>query len=634
MFTDFVNDVEKIIKKEFTVHKLHWSNVAASQRVPQFRNNVPNNDVICYQGHGGPDSWGPLSTMDFPENPSATPPIPQINFGSTNPLVLGLACLTGSYEDHTANAPCVFDGGDDNIAEAFFDRGAAVYIGSTDVSPIWHNCEAGKAFFEKWWKPYTTVGRALTDLKRDRWSHGTMWQFWVTEYNLYGDPKFGAAHPGTAAALSQKTSLEPVASIDVVVPDYEVTPRDGVDYVKIPGGDILLEEGEYQIPYYSVSIEYPTGHKVQDVVLTDRSGMVTDTGLNISTTTNLIAFLSNNSNPVSDVDGGWVPARGDHRWELLENPDGTSTLVIMMYPFHYNPLTTDVRFYRNYSFDISYTVSPVAITTLTTDRNEYPQGDTVMVDIGLNNSGEPQDIVFSASVERYGSGEIASGLLLRTLKEFTGLASFSPQWNSSGVEPGYYFVEVTLKDTSGDVLDRKTEMFRLGISSGEIASFTATPECFDIGDEVEIEMVFENNGTVNITGTAVIRVLNSTGDATEEFRHNVTNLTPSGSVSFSDIWDTSWTEAGSSYRIIGYVLYDSRSSDPATVTVQNMIMGDLDGDSEVTTADAAIALELAARGEYDPSADVDCDEQVTALDSLMILQAAAGNIELEGCESS
>lgn len=55
----------------------------------------------------------------------------------------------------------------------------------------------------------------------------------------------------------------------------------------------------------------------------------------------------------------------------------------------------------------------------------------------------------------------------------------------------------------------------------------------------------------------------------------------------------------------------------------------LNGDVEIT----AIALELAAGGEWDPAADVNCDERVTSLDALIILQAAAGNIELEGGES-
>ena len=51
--------------------------------------------------------------------------------------------------------------------------------------------------------------------------------------------------------------------------------------------------------------------------------------------------------------------------------------------------------------------------------------------------------------------------------------------------------------------------------------------------------------------------------------------------------------------------------------------GDLNFDGVLTSADAAIALELAARGDWDPAADVDCDWRVTSVDALMILQAAA-----------
>jgi len=64
------------------------------------------------------------------------------------------------------------------------------------------------------------------------------------------------------------------------------------------------------------------------------------------------------------------------------------------------------------------------------------------------------------------------------------------------------------------------------------------------------------------------------------------------------------------------------------------LKGDLNRDGEITPSDAAIALQLAASGDWRAEADVDCDGQVTSLDALMILQAAAGNIELQGCESS
>ncbi|MEA1866160.1 MAG: NosD domain-containing protein, partial [Euryarchaeota archaeon] len=52
--------------------------------------------------------------------------------------------------------------------------------------------------------------------------------------------------------------------------------------------------------------------------------------------------------------------------------------------------------------------------------------------------------------------------------------------------------------------------------------------------------------------------------------------------------------------------------------------GDLNRDGNITPADAAIALQIAASGAHNPAADVSGDNHVTSLDALMILQAAAG----------
>ena len=51
-------------------------------------------------------------------------------------------------------------------------------------------------------------------------------------------------------------------------------------------------------------------------------------------------------------------------------------------------------------------------------------------------------------------------------------------------------------------------------------------------------------------------------------------------------------------------------------------------DNQITPADAAIALRLAATGAHDDAADVSGDGSVTSLDALMILQAATGAIIL------
>ncbi len=50
------------------------------------------------------------------------------------------------------------------------------------------------------------------------------------------------------------------------------------------------------------------------------------------------------------------------------------------------------------------------------------------------------------------------------------------------------------------------------------------------------------------------------------------------------------------------------------------VKGDLNHDGAVTQADAAIALQMAARGEYSEDADVSGDSMVTSLDALLILQ--------------
>jgi hypothetical protein len=62
----------------------------------------------------------------------------------------------------------------------------------------------------------------------------------------------------------------------------------------------------------------------------------------------------------------------------------------------------------------------------------------------------------------------------------------------------------------------------------------------------------------------------------------------------------------------GYEYGDARGTTPAK--------GDLNRDGVVTPADAAIALQMAARGEYSEDVDVSGDAMVTSLDALLILQ--------------
>ncbi|MFQ6062305.1 MAG: dockerin type I domain-containing protein, partial [Methanosarcinales archaeon] len=59
------------------------------------------------------------------------------------------------------------------------------------------------------------------------------------------------------------------------------------------------------------------------------------------------------------------------------------------------------------------------------------------------------------------------------------------------------------------------------------------------------------------------------------------------------------------------------------------ITGDLNGDKEVTSVDALIALKMSVGLiQVDMCADVSCDGEVTSVDALMILQASVGLIQL------
>jgi parallel beta-helix repeat protein len=79
------------------------------------------------------------------------------------------------------------------------------------------------------------------------------------------------------------------------------------------------------------------------------------------------------------------------------------------------------------------------------------------------------------------------------------------------------------------------------------------------------------------------------------------------------------------YNITGGSNFDYH---PLCYLSEASVKGDLNGDGDLTSADAAIALRLAATGAHDDAADVSGDGAVTSLDALMILQAAADVVKL------
>jgi len=556
---------------------------------------VPESDVIHLAGHGTSECFDELCAEDFEDE---TDP-----FGSANPFVYASSCSTGRYEGHYC------------LGEGFLEKGAAAYLGSTELSPNIINKRVAGAFYDRW-DPGESISSVVKELKRDigsyKYNHpsyGYYEDIWTAEYQFYGDPKYGLGvfPPAEAVVTSSEpqsslevkainygcsvmtreaggvhelvsgiandgaisgtelASPEPQSSPEVTVPDYEVTTEEGEDYVDIPGGFTMFTPSKPLVPVYDVYLDYPKGYSVQDVILTDRSSLTTTTGLNIPDFTPAIAGEEDSAANQTSQSSDWWPEK-DFDWGIEKNYDGTSTIAIRIYPFYYNTMTTDVRFYKNYRFDIEVIASTVEVHELATDASTYVQGDQVSIDLWLKNSGEAQDVIITTVVVEESSDEMADGLPMHSLEGLAGLASFSYQWDSTGIDPGYYNIEVEIRDNSGSVLDREMIGLEIGIYTGELQTFTATPECFDVGDEIEIDMAFNNTGTVNINGTAVIRVQDEAGEMVQEFTHDITDLAPADSISFSDNWGTSEVEEDC-YNIIGFVLYDSKATDPAVVTV-------------------------------------------------------------------
>ncbi|MBE0411241.1 MAG: hypothetical protein IBX69_16080, partial [Anaerolineales bacterium] len=73
-------------------------------------------------------------------------------------------------------------------------------------------------------------------------------------------------------------------------------------------------------------------------------------------------------------------------------------------------------------------------------------------------------------------------------------------------------------------------------------------------------------GTKPITGQAIIQVQAHVGGIQQTFTHDIVNLQPGSSVELGDTWNTTGS-LEETYRIVGYVKFDSQATEPAMVFV-------------------------------------------------------------------
>lgn len=577
-FMTFVTDTAKILSPGVNVTSVHWSSTSVwAQRLNWFTSNTPDQDIICYQGHGSPDGWGDFHTQDAAGWGQTTPQIPALDFGNTNPVMVGLACLTGSYENNVGKS-CAYNGGDYNIAETFLDAGAGVYIGATEVSAINRNVAAGKELFQSRWTPSTTIGQALTEVKRNHWSSSdAYWRFWVLEYNLYGDPKYGVVPP-TAQATAAPQAAAPQAAapqsavpttLNITLPDYTVTTVDGVDYVEIPGGGLTMTAGQPQIPIYVVTEDYPAGTRVQDVTLTARTGLQTATGFDLPVHQDLFAVgdpaLPATRAAALSATAAWQPGK-TYEWELWENPDGSTTLVVTLYPFSYNAATSEARYYTDYTLDVDYVASDVRIEALTLDRAVYDYDQTLNAALSISATGS-SDVAVGGVIRRVSTGEVRVELLMETLSSLGGAASFTPDWTVDDVEPGAYELEVTVQRPDGTLLDRRTRPFQVGTVTGVITELMVMPAHFNPGEVVTATLGFHNTGTTAVDGAWSVEVRDAAGRTVATLGDMFTDLGSDVATTFEAAWQTPAAASGA-YYLVGSVIYEGYAAGPEYAMAQ------------------------------------------------------------------
>jgi hypothetical protein len=267
----------------------------------------------------------------------------------------------------------------------------------------------------------------------------------------------GSAH--APLALGSIRDVQPPAAVEIHVPEYSLSTVAGLDYLDIPGGNIVLLHGQPRLPSYTVSFDYPEGTWVQDVILQERGGMQTIPGLNLPLV-NMQDMCGSPSVCAAPLTSA-APLEDEFRWRLSENPDGSTRLMITVFPLVYDAASHQAELYRDYTFDVRYTESAVQLTGLSPQTAILRPGETVDVYAWLENSGPPQDVYLGVVIRRAGSGEIVAALPVRLLRQLAGTAVHTPEWDSTGAEPGVYVVEATVSDAQGTILDRRTASFAL-----------------------------------------------------------------------------------------------------------------------------------------------------------------------------
>jgi hypothetical protein len=513
------------------------------------RNNVYlfnslNTDFIYYRNHGSVGGWDDFAYFH----------VPNISFGGKFPIIYSNACLTGQLQS------------DNNLAEAFLDQHASVFIGATEVSPRDGNNALGKKIVN-YHKQGQSIGQAFRNGKRSLagdlswyslcWSRLTVSRENLL-YNLYGDPFRGTTSDFPKASLDKGTFDPPVGTLDITIPFYEVQTEDGLDYVDIPddeAGGHLSVVNEPLVPSYRVTANYAPGIRVADIEMTSRSGQSNAAGLVLP-----VAWWNQkvHMTPADMPSPGTFPSDAFH-WQTLERVDGGQELMLTVHPFFYNATTQDATFYQDYSFHIEFVTSTVIIDAVTSTYDAVPLGQNQGIDVHVTNTGASETRVnVSLEIEDQGSYDTVSSQSQNNLLLPAGgslVRHFT--WDPAGSANTHYQAIARVSEfATQNELDLGYDEFRVGVPDlgfDQLTLETEEPGYIAPGEQAALGMVVHSTGDIPVSGTLTLEIRNEDeGYLVEQWQHKFFDLVPGATLTYSATWDSTGIPRGR-YRLNGWV---------------------------------------------------------------------------------
>lgn len=535
---------------------------AQPNRQNVYLNNANNADFVYYRNHGSVGGWD-----DFW---SST--VPSMSFGGKFPIIYSNACLTGRIQDS----------GD--LAEAFLDQSAAVFIGATEVSPRSQNNSMGNKITGGH-RDGKTIGKAFRDAKRSlagdiHW-YTTCYQDRLVKreilmYNLYGDPMRGGSSGSGKPSLLREYQGAPTGEIALSIPMYEVEiGSDGLDHVTLPDdehGDDLLLINEPIVPIYRWVANYARGIRVNGVQMASRSGQSNQSGLTLPT-----AWGDEKTAPGPDD----LPSEGDFptddfHWTCIELPGGGIEFVLSVHPFFYNAKTGDATFYQDYTFKLDLVESSVFIEGVTPSHDSAPIGTDLKIGVELFNDGATaQTVNLIVDIVDMGEGHAVATLSVNGIGLDPGVRDTQTVvWDTSGQAAVSYQVTARVeKSASGEEQDVAYARFRLGTPSIHISSLyfnPANPGYVGDAEDVDLGMTVSNTGDIPVSGVMRLRMQRvDDGYVHREWECAFEDLVIKSEAACAQVWGSTGIPPGA-YYLSGWAEHDGGVTELESIPFQTL----------------------------------------------------------------